>query len=307
MVMIDAAVVKSLSKLTPWRSVLALLVEWFIIIVPLVFLYNYWNWFIYGLAIFWLGARQHSLAILMHEATHYRLFSNKFINDLVSELFLAYPVFISTFVYRKNHLAHHRNLNTEKDPDWIAKTKFPSKYQEWQFPQSKKKLTKTLVKDLCANYVLQILKRLIKSQNQKENKISFQGNYRIFPWLRLGYYFLMVISLSYFHLWVFFLLCWLIPFLSWTSVILRVRSIAEHFCIPDIPLLSRTRTTIPNLWDRLFVASRNIGYHTEHHLYPSVPYYNLPLIHELLKKNGYTMHITHSYLGVLKECVKIKN
>ena len=53
------------------------------------------------------------------------------------------------------------------------------------------------------------------------------------------------------------------------------------------------------------IASKNVWYHLDHHLYPSVPFYNLPLLHAKLKElTGFQerAHITKSYLGVLREC-----
>jgi fatty acid desaturase len=43
-----------------------------------------------------------------------------------------------------------------------------------------------------------------------------------------------------------------------------------------------TRTTIPTRVESLFILPRNIGYHIEHHWYPSVPFYRLPELHERL-------------------------
>ena len=39
--------------------------------------------------------------------------------------------------------------------------------------------------------------------------------------------------------------------------------------------------------------AKNVGYHIEHHLYPGVPYYNLPKLHKLLMGNqSYKEQIT---------------
>jgi fatty acid desaturase len=63
----------------------------------------------------------HALAILMHDATHYRFLKNRKWNDLVTNYTTMYAIFTSIEKYRKNHLDHHQNLNTEEDPDWVAK------------------------------------------------------------------------------------------------------------------------------------------------------------------------------------------
>ena len=43
---------------------------------------------------------------------------------------------------------------------------------------------------------------------------------------------------------------------------------------------------IPTFLEALFILPRNIGYHIEHHWYPSVPFYNLPAFHARLMEDG---------------------
>ena len=297
--MIDRITIKSLSEIKPWRSITVICGEWFLILLPLILIYHHWSWWLYLILIFWIGGRQHALGILIHEAAHYRLFSNKWVNDIVSELFLAYPLFVSTGTYRKNHFAHHHFLNTTEDPDWVAKDNY-----EWQFPQPRAFFLKTLAKEFCGNFVLQIQKRLWKKKRSAIHAGTRSGNNYIFPSLKVAFYMLLIFVLFYFHMWQYFLLCWVIPLITWNSVALKIRSIAEHSNLTHLPPEARTRTTYPTTLERLFIVSHNVGYHTAHHLYPSIPYYNLPLIHQMLEEQGYPMHINHSYMEVLKECME---
>jgi fatty acid desaturase len=67
-----------------------------------------------------------------------------------------------------------------------------------------------------------------------------------------------------------------------------------------------SRTTYPTILERLLLGTNNINYHLDHHLYPSVPFYNLPALHDsLLKTKDFreNAHITTTYLGVLRECL----
>jgi len=126
-------VVRELSAIDPLRSTIAIATEWTGIILAVVLYQRYLHPIFLPLAIMWLGARQHALAILMHDATHYLLFKNRRVNEVVSEVFLAWPLFITTQTYRGGHFAHHRHVNTEKDPDLIRKQRTAS---EWEFPKS---------------------------------------------------------------------------------------------------------------------------------------------------------------------------
>ena len=108
----------------------------------------------YLLAVAFLGARQHALLILMHDGVHYRLFRNRWLNDWVTEMLLAWPNLISARAYRRNHFAHHLYLNTDKDPDWARKQENP----DWSFPKGWKYLLRLLVRDLSGLGAIAFLK-----------------------------------------------------------------------------------------------------------------------------------------------------
>ena len=81
---------------------------------------------------------------------------------------------------------------------------------------------------------------------------------------------------------------------------------AEHFGELEYDhLLRSTRTVKTNFLECFLIAPHNVGYHIEHHLYPGVPYYNLPKLHELLMETSTfkeNAHLTQGYLsGMLKE------
>lgn len=69
-------------------------------------------------AVFIIGACQHRLTTLGHEASHYMLFRNRWLNELVSDWFCMFPMLSNTHHYRIQHLAHHQYPNDpERDPD----------------------------------------------------------------------------------------------------------------------------------------------------------------------------------------------
>jgi len=70
------------------------------------------------LAIVLIGAGQHRVVNLGHESSHYMLFHNRVLNELVSDWFCMFPVWTTTHSYRLQHLAHHQYVNDpERDPD----------------------------------------------------------------------------------------------------------------------------------------------------------------------------------------------
>ena len=80
-----------------------------------------WNIPVFGLAIVLIGALQHRLAGLGHEASHYSLLKHKFLNDLVGDVFCMLPILSTVHFYRVFHLAHHQFTNDpERDPDLVS-------------------------------------------------------------------------------------------------------------------------------------------------------------------------------------------
>lgn len=82
-----------------------------------------------------VGAGQHRLATLTHEAAHYMLFRNRLLNEFVSEWFCMYPILGTTHSYRVQHLGHHQYPNDpDRDPDWTQMTLSGHKFK---FPMTR--------------------------------------------------------------------------------------------------------------------------------------------------------------------------
>jgi fatty acid desaturase len=79
-----------------------------------------WNVPVTIIAIILMGAGQHRLTTLGHEASHYMLFRNRLLNELASDFLCMFPVWSTTHNYRLQHLAHHQFPNDpDLDPDAI--------------------------------------------------------------------------------------------------------------------------------------------------------------------------------------------
>ncbi|HEX5269460.1 MAG TPA: fatty acid desaturase [Gemmataceae bacterium] len=77
-----------------------------------------WNVPVTILAVTLIGAGQHRLTTLAHEASHYMLFRNRKLNELTSDFFCMFAVWSTTHHYRLQHMAHHQFPNDpERDPD----------------------------------------------------------------------------------------------------------------------------------------------------------------------------------------------
>jgi fatty acid desaturase len=82
-----------------------------------------------------IGASQHRLGAITHEAAHYILFRNRLLNEVVSEWFCMFPMLGTTHSYRVQHLGHHQYPNDpDRDPDWAQLRLSGHRYK---FPMSR--------------------------------------------------------------------------------------------------------------------------------------------------------------------------
>jgi fatty acid desaturase len=79
-----------------------------------------WNVPVFVTAITLIGGLQHRLAGLGHESAHYSFIRNRFLNDLIPDVFCMFPLFTTIHFYRLFHLGHHQFTNDpERDPDLL--------------------------------------------------------------------------------------------------------------------------------------------------------------------------------------------
>jgi fatty acid desaturase len=118
---------------------------------------------------------------------------------------------------------------------------------------------------------------------------------------------LLLVALVELDAWLAFGLYWVLPYCTWHAAAQYLRLICEHSAVRSTdPRYAKTRSTIPGVLARFFVLPRNIGYHIEHHWYPSVPFYNLPALHaRLARRPEFAAHaqFTHSLARSLAQCV----
>ena len=229
--------------------------------------------------------------MLLHDFAHYRFVSNKSVSDWVADLLLAWPVLATLEGYRRNHLGHHRYLNTDDDPDW--KIKLGSR--EFTFPQEMRFAVLNLAGYLVGvSSIRDLRKALIRVRAQEKSTPAYKM-------LRLAYYVGVAVILTLIGGWTEFLLYWVVPYFSFFFMFMYVRSVADHFG-PTMDYdhdLTSTRTVMPFFWEKWFFSPHHINFHIEHHLYASVPFYRLPELSRILMSNpayAARAHITYGFV-----------
>ena len=236
-----------------------------------------------------MGALQHHLSIVQHEANHFLLFKNRTLNECVGAL-AAFSIGF-TMAYRKHHFEHHRRIGYQGDPD-------DPNYKD--YPNS------------LGYFVVDILKHVsgfaAVFQFLKQSMVGPRGTPK--AKLDLGLAGVALTQLAILDLfwmtghWQNYFLLWLLPLITLAKTLTHFRNLAEHIQLRNAgdPELNRYRTVYSNLLEAYFFAPMNFNYHAEHHFYPGIPYYKLPAAHHLLKqKEEYARasEVTAGYLRLL--------
>jgi fatty acid desaturase len=208
------------------------------------------------------------LFTLEHEATHRTPFAQDWLNDAVGRL--CGLVLVLPFVwFRYFHLAHHRWTNQPGNDPELASPK-PETRRQWLWHVSG-----------LPYWAAQL--RLMASPSLGRDRqpwLPATAMPRIVQEVRgMAVLYLMALATltqSDVLLWV-----WIVPMLL-GQPFLRVYLLAEHGECPFVAnMLENSRTTFTTALVR-FLAW-NMPYHAEHHSYPTVPFHQLPALHEAIK------------------------
>jgi fatty acid desaturase len=176
------------------------------------------------------------------------------------------------------------------------------KYDDWHWPKDQIQAAKLFLQDILglaahkALYALILWSPARKFFYKRDLNFSSAEIFRIF-----AFYLTLLVSLLVFNLWLGFFLLWLVPSLSVLSFYTRYRALAEHMVVESEHELNKTRHVDPTLFERLILSPLHVNYHLTHHLFPSVPFYNLPEMHRILMRHETFRshaHLTTSYWGL---------
>lgn len=204
------------------------------------------------------------LFTLEHEATHQTPFASRWLNEAIGHL-CGFLLLLPFLWFRYFHLAHHRWTSLPgKDPE-LASPK-PASWRGWIWHISGLPYWFS-----GARLVLRLASgREAAGYLPKGALPRMQGEAR---WMLAGYG-LVALSLlaTPAAFWV-----WLLPVLIGQPA-LRLYLLAEHGDCPQVTnMFANTRTTFTTAPVR-FLAW-NMPYHTEHHVFPAVPFHHLPDLH----------------------------
>jgi fatty acid desaturase len=238
-----------------------------------------WPWPVVVLLVFLHGTVAAFMINGVHELGHQTVFRSRWLNGLFMHL-LAFLGWSNCEMFNVSHARHH--AYTLHPPDDLEVV-LPIKLMRQHF------FKQGFINPLGPYYAVRDSLRIARGQFRGEWELTLfppsdpqkrQAPRRWACTLLIGHGLIVAVSL-YLHLWLVPVLVTLGPFYgSWLQWLCNnTQHIGLMDNAPDFRLCCRT--FIPNPFVRLLYWQMN--YHTEHHMYPTVPCYNLGRLHATIR------------------------
>jgi fatty acid desaturase len=261
------------------------------------------SWYVYPIAMVAIASRQHALGVLMHDASHYKLLSNRTLNDLVGNLLCALPVGMTVARYRADHSRHHQAPNTDRDPYFAIFQKNP---RSWQWPKPQREACGVLARDLTGLHMPDLMRETANwgpwqnhfSQSLRPPPLTLSERATVY-----SFYGVVLALVAMTGAWLKFLLLWVVPFIMIAPFLIRIRSLGEHFGLPGEGN-EATRHIDGTWYERWAFSPLNSNHHLTHHLFPSVPWFNLPKMTAVLFADpefSQAAHRSATYIGMMRD------
>jgi fatty acid desaturase len=223
---------------------------------------------------------QQEMLIWVHEASHRTLFRSQKLNDAWASFWFASPLGMNFETYRRSHMTHHSRLASADDGDrwtyelYIRGSAFRS----------------VVLKAIVGFYGFsRAVKKYATGQYDPQDPSVTNPPTLQYVAFMLLWNFGFIAACVYTGRWYVYPILWLIPLFSVAILITIVRTIAEHQPMDyegRDPIEPIVRTTLCSWLERRFMFPMNFNFHLEHHLFPQVPFFNLPRLHrEVAKAN----------------------
>ena len=290
--------IKQLSALRPWRAIAAIVFCWTCLLAAFALVAIHPAWWTVLLAIPVIGNRYYALFIIGHDGMHRRLFPTVRRNDFWTDLLILAPVGAITRINNCNHLAHHRNLATPQDPDRHKHACF-NKADHAEFLEFLSGLS-SIWKSAKSVYLTHLQKN---SPRVPPNSAASPYSLRDF-FMLAGWFVVLAGGLSWLIGWWAYPVLWILPVYLFMFLGDNFRAFAEHSHPQNDRDSDEQRmiSYISNPFERMLVAPMNMNYHAAHHLWPSIPYYNLPAADRLIREHPDSIGLEwrKSYFGYLR-------
>ena len=217
------------------------------------------------------GIIQVALFAGLHETVHYTAFRSRWLNETVATV-IGLVHFLPARFFRRFHTAHHRHTqDPARDPE-LAGPK-PATTAGYLLYISGFRYWRDRVGELARHAAGRVAADFVPAAER--SAIAWEARLHLVAYAAV----LAVSALMGSPIALYF---WVLPAVM-GQPFLRGYLLAEHTgCIEDPnDMVRNTRTTFATPPIRFLMW--NMPYHTEHHVYPAVPFHALPRLHELMR------------------------
>jgi beta-carotene hydroxylase len=225
--------------------------------------------------LFLAGQGMQILGLVGHEGFHLSLHKNKYASALIGLFSASVIIGFSVTGFAASHWNHHRYTNQASDPDAKVFAKYKTFLSRLLFARL----------DADSKYALYGARLAMGLDLPLKVKLPFSKQattaLAVLNQLVTGAYLALYVWITMKDL-ATGIICVVIPHI----VVVHysgLRPYAEHAGTAD-GVLRDTRSRVHPWFTFLY---HNVNYHLEHHMYPSVPFYNLPKVHAFLRDNGH--------------------
>ena len=287
--------VRALSRLRPRRVVFDTAAAWSLIALAWGVAAASDSVLVRVLAACLVGNRCYALFIIGHDGMHRRLFPSPRANDLFSDLCLLGPVGAVTRINNRNHLEHHRRLATPEDPD-RHKYGVENKATPRAFALFLSGLS-TFLRSMTHVFVAPPAASGAAAATGRDRRGARDAA------ILAGWQAALFGGLTAAFGWWGYVAFWLAPVYVFAFLADNLRSFAEHSHPEPDAAADRRRliTYRSSPVERFFLAPMRMNCHAAHHLWPSIPYYNLARADRAIRPRGREMGLVWrgSYLAYL--------
>lgn len=264
--------VRELSQLRPSRVVFDTARSWLLIIAAWALVAWRPGIVTVVVAIPLIGSAFYALFIIGHDGLHRRLFHGRGANDRFNDVLILGTIGAITRINNRNHLDHHEHLAMDEDPDRHKYGCF-NKFEPGQ-----------LVAYLSGAATLFTSVRNVFFTNTARRSAARSEDRRINGYtptdllILAGWQVVLIAGLWWAIGWWAYPVLWLAPVYLFTFLMDNLRTFCEH-SQPEADATAdhhRLISYLSNPVERWFISPMNMNLHAIHHLWPSIPYYNLP-------------------------------
>lgn len=217
---------------------------------------------VYVAAVLLIGSRQKALRSLVHEASHYKLCSNRDLNLWAGRLLAAWPVIGSLSGYLCSHCLHHRYLwDSERDP----KRHHYSRIGLVRPGDGARFMRHHLLLPLLLLHVPSYVAFDLSTRDERTDESV----------LRYGFFTIVALTAFLTGTAGTLALLWVVPYLTVYQVLRYWSDIADHAGLPSADPFQNTRSWDGNWLVRAALAPHAGNLHLAHHLFPGVPHHRM--------------------------------